>query len=122
MNIEQTLKLVAVKKPENSNPVIERREKLITGLNRQLDLIDHYRCGNKVRGIWWWVDESGSIFSPVKYGKTVLELSKGKFAIECKSIEELESTLETVKDLTRRGQFDEILKRTAEELRSKFLK
>jgi len=122
MKIEQSLKLVSVKKPDHQNPVVHRRERLITSINKQLDLIDHYRCGEKVRGLWWWVDESGTFFLPIKYGKTVLELSKGKFSIECSTVDEVENNLETVKTLIRRGSFDEILKSTSETLRSKFIK
>ena len=122
MKIEQSLKLVSVTKPNQQNPVVHRRERLITSINKQLDLIDRYRCGEKVRGLWWWIDESGTVFLPIKYGKTVLELSKGKFSIECSSIEEVEDNLEKVKDMSRRGLFDEILKTTSETLRLKFKK
>lgn len=122
MKIEQSLKLVSVKKPDNQNPVVNRRERLIKSINKQLDLINHYRCGDKVRGIWWWVDESGTFFLPIKYGKTVLELNKGKFSIECSTIDEIENNFETVKTLVRRGSFDEILKTTSETLRLKFIK
>ena len=122
MKIEQSLKLVSVIKPNQQNPVVHRRERLITSINKQLDLIDRYRCGEKVRGLWWWVDESGTFFLPIKYGKTLLELSKGKFSIECSNVDEVENNLETVKTLIRRGSFDEILKSTSETLRSKFIK
>ena len=50
MKIEQSLKLVSVTKPNQQNPVVDRRQRLITSINRQLDLIDRYRCGEKVRG------------------------------------------------------------------------
>ena len=122
MKIEQTLKLVSVTKPNQQNPVVDRRQRLITSVNRQLDLIVRYRNGEKVRGLWWWIDESGTVFLPIKYGKTVLELSKGKFSIECSTIEEVEDNLEKIKDMSRRGLFDELLKTTSEILRSKFLK
>lgn len=122
MKIEQSLKLVSITKPEEQNPTVHRREKLIAAINRQLDLLDRYRVGEKVRGLWWWIDESGTVFLPIKYGKTVLELSKGKFSIECSSIEEVEDTLEKVKDMSRRGMFDEVLKTTSDVLRLKFTK
>ncbi len=122
MKIEQTLKLVAVQKPARTNPVVHRREKVLSAINRQMELVKKYQNGEVTRGLWLWTDESGTTFLPIKYGKTPLELSKGKFAIECSSIEEVEDSLESVKTLIRKGALDEVLKTTSETLRAKFLK
>jgi hypothetical protein len=109
-------------KPEQTNPIIQRREKLLSSINRQIESIKRYKQGEKVRGLWFWIDDTGTMFLPIKYGKTVLELDKGKFSIECSTIDEVENSLDTVKSLTRRGSFDDILKTTSDILRSNFLK
>ena len=122
MKINHSLKLVPMTKPEQTNPIIQRREKLLSSINRQIESIKRYKQGEKVRGLWFWIDDTGTMFLPIKYGKTVLELDKGKFSIECSTIDEVENSLDTVKSLTRRGSFDDILKTTSDILRSNFLK
>ena len=122
MKINHSLKLVPMTKPEQTNPVIQRREKLLSSINRQIESIKRYKQGEKVRGLWFWIDDKGTMFLPIKYGKTVLELDKGKFSIECSTIDEVEDSLDTVKSLTRKGSFDDILKTTSDILRSNFLK
>lgn len=122
MKIEQTLKLVSVTKPNYENPVVLRRDRLVSAINKQVELVKRYRLGEKTRGLWFWSDESGVLYLPIKYGKTVLELGKGKYAIECSTIDQVEDSLETVKSMVRRGDLDEVLKTTSEALRSKFLK
>jgi hypothetical protein len=109
-------------KPEQTNPIIQRREKLLSSINRQIESIKRYKQGEKVRGLWFWIDDTGTMFLPIKYGKTVLELDKGKFPVECSTIYDVENSLDTVKSLTRRGSFDDILKTTSAILRSNFLK
>ena len=122
MKINHSLKLVPMTKPEQTNPIIQRREKLLSSINRQIESIKRYKQGEKVRGLWFWIDDTGTMFLPIKYGKTVLELDKGKFSIECSTIDEVEDSLDTVKSLTRKGSFDDILKTTSGILRSNFLK
>ena len=122
MKINHSLKLVPMTKPKQTNPIIQRREKLLSSINRQIESIKRYKQGERVRGLWFWIDDTGTMFLPIKYGKTVLELDKGKFSIECSTIDEVENSLDTVKSLTRRGSFDDILKTTSDILRSNFLK
>ena len=85
-------------------------------------MVYQYLEGDKVRNLWFWTDEDGNMFLPIKYGKTVLELSKGKYSIKCSNTDEVVKNLETVKSLILKGQFDDILSKTSEELRSKFKK
>jgi len=122
MKIDQMLKLAAVQKPDKTDPVIHRRERLINQLNKQSILVQDYQRGIDASGKWFWVDEGGMIFLPIKYGKTALELGKGKFAIECDGLDDVLDSIDKVKGLVRRGVFDDILKSTAEKMRSKFTK
>lgn len=106
MKIESSLKLVSVKKPKERNPVVVRRERMLRHLNNQIELVKKFKSGEKTENVWFWSDEEGNIFLPIKYGKTVLELSKGKFSISCSSYDDVEDSLETVKTLVMRGNLD----------------
>ncbi len=120
MKIEQTLNLVPVKKPTERNPLVQRRERLVKSINRQLELVKKYRLGEKTTRMWFWTDEDGNIFLPIKYGKKELELSKGKFSIQCSTLDDVENNLESVKSLVMRGALDQILTQVSEEIRKKF--
>lgn len=122
MKSSNQLKLVPVMKPKQQDPVLLRREKMIKGLNRQSQILELYRLGEKTKGQWFWVDENGVIFLPIKYGKVVLELSKGMFAIHCDTLEEVEDNLEFIRKTTMRGELDNTLKSVSAQLRSKFTK
>ena len=122
MKSSNQLKLVSVMKPKQQDPVLLRREKMIKGLNRQSQILEQYRLGEKTKGQWFWVNDDGIIFLPIKYGKVVIELSKGMFAIHCDNLDEVEDNLEFVRKATMRGELDRTLKSISTELRSKFLK
>lgn len=120
--IEQSLKLVPVTKPKTANPNVQRRVRLTKAIKRQLALIDDYRAGNKTNRTWFWMDEDGQLFLQIKYGKNPLEMSKGKFAIACSSIDDVESNLKIVESLVIKGEFDSLLVTMSQDIRSKFKK
>lgn len=122
MKSSSQLKLVSVVKPKHQDPVLLRREKMIKGLNRQSQILEKYRLGEKSKGQWFWIDEDGIVFLPIKYGKVVLELSKGMFAIHCDTLDEVEDNLEFIRHATMKGELDQTLKSVSTELRSKFIK
>ena len=122
MKSSNQLKLASVIKPKHQDPVLLRREKMIKGLNRQSQILERYRLGDNTKGQWFWVNEDGVIFLPIKYGKVVLELSKGMFSIICDTLDEVEDNLEFVRKATIRGELDNILKSVSTELRAKFVK
>ncbi|MBL4874864.1 MAG: hypothetical protein JKY41_16170 [Rhodobacteraceae bacterium] len=120
MKLEQSLKLVPVKKPKQVNPIVHRRERLLKSINNQIEMVRRYRLGEKTNRLWFWSDENGNTFLPIKYGKVVLELGKGKYSIQCSSVDDVETNLETVKTLVIRGEFDDILTKVSKEIRAKF--
>jgi hypothetical protein len=122
MSIEKTLNLVPVKKPNERNPVVCRRERLIKSLNRQLELVKKHRIGEKTTRLWFWSDDEGNYFLPIKYGKLVLELGKGKHSIQCSSLDDVENSLESVKTFATKGELDQILTKASQEIRRKFKK
>jgi hypothetical protein len=122
MKIEKSLNLVPVKKPHSINPVLQRRTRLIKGINRQVLLLRKYQNGEKTNRPWFWRNEEGKIYLQIKYGKTPLELSKGKFSIECSSIDDIETNLDIVESLVCIGEFDSHLEDVSKEIRSNFKK
>lgn len=120
MKLDQSLKLVPVRKPKQVNPIVVRRDKLIKNLNNQLEVVRRFKLGEKPKGVWFWFDEDGNIFLPIKYGKTDLEMGKGKFSIQCTSIDDVETNLVTVKSIVLTGGFDELLTEVSKRIRTKF--
>jgi hypothetical protein len=49
-----------------------------------------------------------------------LELGKGKFAIQCNSLDDVSSNLAIVETLVNKGEFDAMLGNMSKEIRSKF--
>ena len=130
MSALTSLKLVSAKKPTNIPPVVLRRNKLSAKLWEQIELARGQPTGKpfvviKNRTIkdsetgmrkvvevpkrlrpWWWISESGKVCVSVRYGSKVLELSKGKSAVEVASPEDLIKTLETVRSAVEAGDLD----------------
>ena len=130
MSALTSLKLVCAKKPTNIPPVVLRRNKLSAKLWEQIELARGQTTGKpfvviKNRTIkdsetglrkvvevpkrlrpWWWISESGKVCVSVRYGSKVLELSKGKSAVEVASPEDLIKTLETVRSAVEAGDLD----------------
>ncbi len=130
MSALTSLKLVSAKKPTNIPPVVLRRNKLSAKLWEQIELARGQTTGKpfvviKNRTIkdsetglrkvvevpkrlrpWWWISESGKVCVSVRYGSKVLELSKGKSAVEVANPEDLIKTLETVRSAVEAGDLD----------------
>lgn len=120
--IEQALALVPVSKPKEINPVVQRRNRLIKAIRRQKSLVDAYKAGESTKRTWFWINEDGKIFLQIKYGKTAIELAKGKFSIQCSSLDDVISNISIVETLVAKGEFDVILSNISKEIRSKFKK
>lgn len=120
--IEQALALVPVNKPKNLNPIVQRRTRLLKSIRRQQGLVEAYRNGEKTNRTWFWFSEDGKIYLQIKYGKIALELGKGKFAIQCNSLDDVTSNLSIVETLVNKGEFDVMLTNISKDIRSKFNK
>ena len=143
MAIFSTLKLVAAKKPTFVSPVQARRNKLSTLLWEQIELAKaqsngtvfaptrtktirdedgNTRTVERSRRIkqWWFISDAGKVCISIRYGARVLELSKGKTAIEVTSPGELINALETVKSAVEAGELDGQLEIASITLRSTF--
>ena len=129
MNLLKELNLTPNKKVVGRNPIVERRESVIKGIDKQIMICDSLLEGNEVvrdhqtgRKLpqWFWLDDSGSYFLSINYGKSPIELAKGKFSIVCESVEEVKSSLETVKSSILKGDFDKVLEKRSKQIRSNF--
>lgn len=124
------LKLTAAHKSTNISPVQQRRNKMSkriweqiqlataqangslfapvkfrtftdaeTGLRRQVEVPKRVKA-------WWFTADNGKTAISVRYGARVLELAKGKFAVEVSVPAELVPTLEVIKAAVEAGELD----------------
>ena len=129
MKLLKELNLTPVKKTVGRNPIVQRRESLIKGIDKQLSICeslisdnefarDHH-SGRKIPS-WFWLDDSGQYYLSINYGKQPMELSKGKFSIICESIDSVQSSLNLVKESVQMGDFDKQLEKRSKVIRSNF--
>ena len=129
MKLLKELNLTPVKKTVGRDPIVQRRESLIKGIDKQLSICeslisdnefarDHH-SGRKIPS-WFWLDDSGQYYLSINYGKQPLELSKGKFSIICDSIESVQSSLNLVRESVQMGDFDKQLEKRSKVIRSNF--
>jgi len=146
MNALANLKLVAVKRSTPQSPAQQRRTKLCKKLHEQMQLATAQAEGRvyapakfktvtdaetgvkrsiesvkKVKQ-WWWTDGDGKLNLSVRYGAKVLELAKGKNAIEIASAAELVPTLTVIKQAVEDGSLDAQIEAASNKLRSGFKK
>lgn len=141
-----TLKLCAAVKPSHMPAVQVRRNKLAKRLWEQAELAKAQQAGTqfttiKFRSVldtdtglrkqvavnkrvkqWWFTTDSGKLALSVRYGARLLELAKGKFAVELVSEKELVPTLEIIKAAVLAGELDAAMEVASTKLRSGFEK
>jgi hypothetical protein len=111
-----------------ADPVIQRRNKLITRLQQQIALVQDpnftltrqkwiadetgvkqlRELRKRVRA-WWRQDPTGAVVLTVRYGARVIEFSPGKAAIAVGKKEKLIPTIETVIAGVEAGELDVVL-------------
>jgi len=139
-----SLKLSAAVKPSHMPIVQVRRNKLIKRLWEQTELAKAQQAGTiftptKFRSVveqdtglrkqievnkrikqWWFTTENGKLALSVRYGARLLELGKGKFAVELSSEKELVPTLEVIKAAVLAGELDAAIDAASNKLRDGF--
>ena len=128
MSTLNTLKLVAAKPQRENNPVIQRRQKLLAKLDEQIALAAAKAAGTVYTAMrskrvkdeagnvtvvqqpkrvkaWFWAVDGGKVCVVLRYGNKVIELAKGKTAVETNAIE-LEGVLITLKKVVEGGELD----------------
>jgi hypothetical protein len=120
MDLKSSISLVNVQKPTANTPILQRRSKLISNLDQQINKIRLYKDGRRVSREAFWIGEAGAIFFQLRYGKQPLELQKGKSTLRCASFDELETQIEEIKKLAFAGDLDDALALCATQVRSNF--
>jgi hypothetical protein len=140
-----SLKLVTAKKPTQQSPVVHRRGKLSIKLLEQIQLAHAQNTGTTYAptrtkyvtneyGVreqitvpkrikpWWFVADNGKCCVAIRYGAKVIELAKGKSAIEVANPEALIEALEVVNAAVLAGELDTQIETVSGLLREGFVK
>ena len=128
MSTLNTLKLVAAKPQRENNPVIQRRQKLLAKLDEQIALAAAKAAGTVYTAMrskrvkdangnvsvvqqpkrvkaWFWAVDGGKVCVAVKYGNKVVELARGRTAVETTAAE-LTATLAVLRKAVESGEID----------------
>lgn len=146
MSTLNVLKLVAAHKPTSLPAVQQRRNKLVKRILEQIELAKAEQTGatfapvklrsykdkdtglrkqvetNKRVKPWWFTTDNGKLALNVRFGPKVLELAKGKFAVEVAGNGELVNVLEIIKHAVLNGELDAAIENAAKKLRDGFAK
>jgi hypothetical protein len=108
-----SLKIVSAKRVvQTQDPVLFRRHKLAVKIDEQLSLAAGAESAvtadgeQRRRRTWWFTNERGAFCLSIRYGARVVELAKGKNAIEVGDFQTLTKALETVKQAVLEGELD----------------
>jgi hypothetical protein len=110
----------------NSDPLIIKRERVISRLEDQKKLLadplfvrrvkrwEHKEGGEKVliekplrTSKWWQPDQNGGCVMTVKIGSKRIEFEKGKAAIVVQSMDKLPAVIDSLIKAVRAGELDE---------------
>ena len=83
------------------------------GLRKQVEV-------NKRIKQWWFTADNGKLALSVRYGARLLELAKGKYAVELASEKELVPTLEIIKAAVLNDELDAAIDAASNKLRDGF--
>ena len=138
------LKLTTAKKATQLSAVVQRRTKLVKRLAEQIELAKAEQSGttfapvklrsytdkesgvrkqvesNKRVKAWWFTADNGKLSLSVRFGPKVLELAKGKFAVEIADKADLINTLEVVRTAVDNGELDAAIENAAKKLSDGF--
>ena len=144
MSTLNKLKLVEAQKPTAQPAIVVRRNKLSDKLWEQLQLARSQQSGEafapmrrkavrntetgervtidapkRVRP-WWFTSENGKVCFLVRYGSRVLDIAKGKNAIEIANMDELVAAIEAVKSAVEIGELDAEIEAASGSLKAGF--
>lgn len=122
------LDLITFERPNNSDPKLKRRRKLLDKLNEQMQLVEDSTYqpttkkwvtdedGERKRvevpkrlKSWWGKDANGNTVLTVRYGSKPLELAKGKQAVKIASNDDVAKTLRVITEAVEAGELDSII-------------
>ena len=130
------VKLVSAVRPTFQHPVALKRLKFISRVSEQLEIANLLMKGEQIpftsfhdpvslkrpRKVspWWWTDKDGKYLMTIKYGSKVIELAKGKPAVQAETLEQIIEVLKSLKLATSNGELDLHLTQASELIRKKF--
>ena len=130
MTIIASLKVTNANRPRQQPVIVQRRNKLINALHDQLELAradaegrEYLRTRrrhvkNPVTGeyaeamvsrrprAWFWTADDGKVYISLRYGTRVIEMAKGKSAIEVGEKRQLVPVIEALKRAVAAGELD----------------
>ena len=130
MSALANLKLVAAKRAVQLSPVIQRRAKISLRISEQIAIAQSKLDGKlyaptKQRKVkdeetgeiktvevakrvkeWWFTTDSGKLCVSLRYGAKVIEIAKGKTAVELASDKDLVATFEVLRQAVNAGELD----------------
>jgi hypothetical protein len=71
---------------------------------------------------WWFTGDNGKLCFSVRYGSRVLDIAKGKNAIEVANLDDLAAVIETVKSAVETGELDAQIEAASGSLKAGFKK
>jgi hypothetical protein len=140
------LKLIAAKRPVQLSPVVERRNKVAKRIAEQIALATAKQDGKsyaptkqrKVTDVatgesktitvpkrikeWFFASADGKLCVQLRYGAKIVELAKGKTAVELATADQLVPTLETLKAAVEGGELDAQLEAVSGAVKAAFKK
>jgi hypothetical protein len=130
------VKLVSAVRPTFQDPVALKRSKFISRVSEQLEIANLLMKGEQIpftsfhdpvslkrpRKVspWWWTDKDGKYLMTIKYGYKVIELAKGKPAVQAETLDQIIEVLKSLKQATSNGELDLHLSQASELIRKKF--
>ncbi len=140
------LKLISAKKPAQLSPAVQRRSKVAKRIAEQIALATAKQEGTsyaptKQRKVtdaetgerktitvpksikeWWFVTDTGKLCVQLRYGAKIVEIAKGKSAVELAAADQLVPTLETLKAAVEGGELDAQLEAVSGAVKAGFKK
>ena len=142
-----SLKLVNAKRQNTVDPVLFRRSKLSEKLNVQIEMAEALGRGelyttkrvkkltdavsgetslvevSKRNRTWWFTSaETKKVAVQLFYGNKVIDLAKGKNAVEVSNGDELIAVLQKLQEVVLDGSLDAQIAAAAESVKARFLK
>jgi hypothetical protein len=142
--ILSSLKFTTATPEHQRSPVFVRRRKLVKQIGEQVALAEAQQnnavyCATKLRTVkdnetgerrtvevqkrvksWVFATESGKLAVSIRYGARLLEISKGKSAVELANAAQLVPTLKLIAEAVEAGELDEQLEAASKSLRLGF--
>ena len=146
MSTLANLKLVTAKRPAQLSPVIQRRNKIALRISEQIEMAQAKLDGKlyaptKQRTVkdaetgeittvnvakrvkeWWFTTSSGKLCVSLRYGAKIIEITKGKTAVELASEKDLVTTLEILRQAVNDGEMDAQIEAVAGAVKAGFKK